>query len=157
MKRLKIYDILYNENLCRIKLTIKSSSFLVALFDKLGKVDIKVKFFAFHQDVNEILQITFCIEKSELKTAQKILTEMPLKEKDIQIDPKIGMVAIYGPHFAEKPGIIDMMHRAVSSQGINILAISTTVSTSFFIIHSSDVVRAVNCLNETFEIPRGKV
>ena len=157
MKRLKIYDILYNENLCQIKLTIKNNSVLASLFDKLGKRDIKVKFFAFHQDVNEILQLTFCIEKSELKTAQKILTEISLEAKDIQIDPKIGMVAIYGPHFAEKPGILDMMHTAVSSQGINILAISTTVSTSFFIIPSSDVARAVNCLNETFEIPRGKV
>ena len=157
MERLKIYDILYNENLCQIKLTIKNNSFLASLFERLGKRDIKIKFFAFHQGVNELLQLTFCVKKSEMKITQKILTEMPLKEKDIQIDPKIGMVAIYGPHFAEKPGIIDMMHRAVSSQGINILAISTTVSTSFFIIHSSDVVRAVNCLNETFEIPRGKV
>jgi len=102
-------------------------------------------------------KLPFVLKKSELKTAQKILTETPLEEKDVQIDPKIGMVAIYGPHFAEKPGTIDMMHSAVSSQGINVLAISTTVSTSFFIIHSSDVARAVNCLNETFEIPTGKV
>jgi len=157
MERLKIYDILYNENLCQVKLTIKNKSFLVSLFEKLGKMDIKAKFFAFQQDINELLQITFCIEKSELKTAQKILTEMPLDEKEIQVDPKIGMVAIYGPHFAEKPGIIDMMHTAVSSRGINILAISTTVSTSFFILHSSDVPRAVNCLNEMFEVPTGKV
>jgi aspartokinase len=157
MERLKIYDILYNENLCQIKLTIRKTNFLASLFERLGKRDIKIKFFAFHQGLNEILQLTFCIKKSDLKTTQKILTEMPLEEKDIHIDPRVGMVAIYGPHFVEKPGIIDMMHSAVSSQGINILAISTTVSTSFFIIHSSDVVRAVSCLNEMFEIPQGKV
>jgi aspartokinase len=156
MERLKIYDILYNENLCQIKLTIKNTS-LASLFERLGKRDIKIKFFAFHQSLNEISQLTFCIKKSDLKTTQKILTEIPLEEKDIHIDPRVGMVAIYGPHFVEKPGIIDMMHRAVFSQGINILAISTTVSTSFFIIHSSDVARAVICLNEMFEIPQGKV
>jgi aspartokinase len=157
MERLKIYDILHNENLCQIKLATRNNDCLKTLFNLLGSREVKIKFFAFHQDEHKISQLTFCIEKSELKTTQKILTEMPLEEKDIHIDPRVGMVAIYGPHFVEKPGIIDMMHSAVSSQGINILAISTTVSTSFFIIHSSDVVRAVSCLNEMFEIPLGKV
>jgi aspartokinase len=157
MERLKIYDILHNENLCQIKLATRNNDCLKTLFNLLGSREVKIKFFAFHQDEHKISQLTFCIEKSELKTTQKILTEMPLEEKDIHIDPRVGMVAIYGPHFVEKPGIIDMMHSAVSSQGINILAISTTVSTSFFIIHSSDVVRAVSCLNKMFEIPLGKV
>ena len=157
MERLKIYDILYNENLCQINITSKNNNVPAHLFERLGKRDIKIKFFAFHQDVNEKLQITFCINKSDLKTTQKFLIEMSLEEKDIHIDSSVGMVAIYGPHFIEKPGIIDMMHSAVSSQEINILSISTTVSTSFFIIHSSDVVRAVSCLSKVFEIPQGKV
>ena len=67
------------------------------------------------------------------------------------------MIAIYGPHFVEKPGIIHAMHSALTSRGINILAISTTISTSFFIIPSSDVIRAVTCLKDNFEIPTGKV
>jgi aspartokinase len=157
MERLKIYDILHNENLCQIKLITKNCGCAAALFKELGNREIKIKFFAFHQDGTELSQFTFCVEKSELKTTQKILMETPLDEPDIQINPKVGMVAIYGPHFVEKPGIIDMMHRAISSRGINILAISTTISTSYFIIASSDVIRAVTCLHEAFEIPQGKV
>ena len=157
MERLKIYDILHNENLCQIKLTTKNNSCVEDLFNQLGNREIKIKFFAFHQDENESSQFAFCIQKSELKTTQKILTEISFDEKDIHIDKEVGMVAIYGPHFVEKPGILHAMHSALSSQGINILAISTTISTSFFIIHSSDVVRAINCLNEMFEIPTGKV
>lgn len=157
MERLKIYDILHNENLCQIKLITKNSGCVESLFKQLGNREIKIKFFAFHQDGNEKSQFTFCVEKSELKTTQKILMEIPFDEKDIQINPKVGMVAIYGPHFVEKSGIIDSMHSAISSRGINILAISTTISTSFFVIPSSDVIRAVTCLHETFEIPQGKV
>jgi predicted amino acid-binding ACT domain protein len=57
----------------------------------------------------------------------------------------------------EQPGIIDNMHNALSSQGVNVLAISTTISTSFFVIPASEVIRAIDILNEAFEIPRGKV
>ena len=157
MERLKIYDILHNENLCQINLTTKNNSCVEALFNQLGNRGIKIKFFAFHQEGNESSQFAFCIQKSELKTTQKILTEIPFDEKDIHINTEVGMIAIYGPHFVEKPGIIHAMHSALTSQGINILAISTTISTSFFIIPSSDVVRAVTCLKENFEIPMGKV
>ena len=157
MERLKIYDILHNENLCQIKLTTKNNNCVEDLFNQLGNREIKIKFFAFHQDGNENSQLTFCIQKSELKTTQKILTEISFDEKDIQINADVGMVAIYGPHFVEKPGIIHSMYSALTSQGINILAISTTISTSFFIIPSSDVIRAVTCLKENFEIPTGKV
>ena len=157
MERLKIYDILHNENLCQIKLTTKNNSCVEDLFNQLGNREIKIKFFAFHQDGNENSQFAFCIQKSELKTTQKILNEIPFDEKDIHINTEVGMVAIYGPHFVEKPGIIHAMHSALTSQGINILAISTTISTSFFIIPSSDVVRAVTYLRKNFEIPTGKV
>jgi aspartokinase len=157
MERLKIYDILHNENLCQVKLTTKNNSYVEDLFNQLGNREIKIKFFAFHQDGNESSQFAFCIQKSELKTTQKILTEIPFYEKDIHINTEVGMIAIYGPHFVEKPGIIHAMHSALTSQGINILAISTTISTSFFIIPSSNVIRAVTCLRENFEIPTGKV
>jgi hypothetical protein len=38
-----------------------------------------------------------------------------------------------------------------------VLAISTTVSTSYFIIPALEVVRALEILREAFEIPRGKI
>ena len=157
MERLKIYDILHNENLCQIKLTTKNNSCVEDLFNQLGNREIKIKFFAFHQDGDESSQFSFCVQKSELKTTQKILAAISFDEKDIHINTEVGMVAIYGPHFVEKPGIIHAMHSALTSQGINILAISTTISTSFFIIPSSDVVRAVTYLRKNFEIPTGKV
>ncbi len=67
------------------------------------------------------------------------------------------MVAIHGPHFAEQSGIIDAMHHALTSQGLKVLAISTTVSTSFFVIPASEVVTAIDILKEAFEIPQGKI
>ena len=86
-----------------------------------------------------------------------MLIDLALDEDSIHIRPEVGMVAIYGPHFVERPGIIDTMHNALSSQAVHIYSISTTLSSSFFIIPASEVVHAVDILKQTFEIPQGKV
>jgi len=157
MERIKIYDILHHDHLCQIELNLGENSSLKALFDQLENREIKIKFIAFHQEREENPQLTFCVERSSLKTTQKILSQLSLKDEDVHINPGVGMVAIYGPHFVERHGIIDVMHNALSSRSIDILAISTTLSSSFFVVPSSEVVRAVDILRETFEIPMGKV
>ena len=110
-----------------------------------------------HHENDGTLHLTFCVERSSLKTTHNTLLELPLQEDVIDIQPDVGLVAIHGPHFAEEPCIINVMHRALSSKGLQILAISTTVSTSYFIIPAIEVVRALEILREAFEIPRGKI
>jgi len=92
-----------------------------------------------------------------LKTTLNTLTELLHADTPIDIFPEAGMVGIHGPHFDEQPGILDVMHNCLSSRGLKILAISTTVSTSFFILPASEVVKATDLLKEAFEIPQGKI
>lgn len=157
MERFKVFDILHHEHLCQISLTLFKNNCLKGLFEQLEEVGVKIKFLAYHQGKDGALHLTFCVEKSSLKTTQKILSQFTLKKDSIHIHAEVGMVAIHGPHFSEQPGIIDAMHHALSSQGLQVLAISTTVSTSFFVIPASEVVKAIDILKETFEIPQGKI
>ncbi len=156
MERFKVFDVLHHEHLSQISLTLIENNCLKGLFEQLEETGIKIKFLVCHQGEDGVLHLTFCVEKSNLKTTQKIL-KISLKEDAIHIYPEAGMVAIHGPHFAEQSGIIDVMHHALSSKGLKVLAISTTVSTSFFIIPASEVVRAIEILKEAFEIPQGKI
>jgi aspartokinase len=157
MERFKIYDILHHDRICQIRLSLKDHSCIKGIFDQMEGLLIKIKFSAFQQERGGLLQLIFCVDKSDLKRAQKALRESDLKEEDIHILHEAGMVAIYGPHFVERPGIIAVMHNALSSQGVKVLAISTTLSTSFFVIPASEVCRAVDILKQAFEIPRGKL
>ena len=158
MERFKIYNILHHDHLGQITLTLtEDSNYPQILFDQLDEKGIKLKFIAFQQEKEESLRLTFCVDNRELEAIQEILSNHPLKEESVHINPDAGLVAIYGPHFVERPGIIDAMHNALSSQGVKILGISTTVSTSFFIISASQVDQAVTILREAFEIPQGKV
>ena len=157
MERFKVFDILHHEHLCQISLTLTENNCLKDLFDQLEEKEVKIKFLAYHQEKDGVLHLTFCVEKGSLKTTQKILLEHSSKDDAIDIHPETGMVAIHGPHFAEQHGIIDTMHNALSSQGLKVQAISTTVSTSFFTIPAYEVVRAIDILKEAFEIPQGKI
>ncbi len=157
MERFKVFDILHHEYLCQINLAIAENSCLADLFKQLEDREIRLKFIAFHQDNNRGTHLSFCVERSNLKPVQKMLLQYVVKEEDIHVFPDAGMIAVYGPHFGERPGIIDAMYNTLSSQGVKILAISTTASTSFFVIPALEIVRALGILKETFEIPRGKI
>ena len=157
MERFKVFDVLHHEHLSLISLSLADPASLPELFERLEEKQIKIKFLVSHHENDGRLNLTFCVERSSLKTTHNTLLELPLPEDVLDIQPEVGMVAIHGPHFAEEHGIINVMHNALSSQELQVLAISTTVSTSYFIISASEVVRALDILREAFEIPRGKV
>ena len=157
MERFKVFDVLHHEHLSLISLSITNPAFLSGLFEQLEEKEIKIKFLVSHNENDGRLHIIFCVERSSLKTTQNTILEFPLEEDVLDINPEVGMVAIHGPHFAEEPGIINVMHSALSSQHLQVLAISTTLSTSYFILPAFEVVRALDILREAFEIPRGKI
>ena len=157
MERFKVFDVLHHEYLSLVSLTLAQPDALQELFEQLEEKEIKIKFLVAHHKNDGVLHLTFCVERSSLKTTHNTLLELPLREDALNIQAEVGMVAIHGPHFAEQHGIIDVMHNALSSQGLQVLAISTTVSTSYFIIPASEVVRALEILREAFEIPQGKI
>jgi len=157
MERFKVFDVLHHEHLALFNLTLAQPDLLQELFEHLEEKQIKIKFLAAHHTHNGLLHLTFCVDRSSLKTTQGTLLKLPLPEDALDLHSEVGMVAIHGPHFAEQHGIIDVMHHALSSQGLQVLAISTTLSTSYFILPAPEVVRALDILREAFEIPRGKI
>jgi aspartokinase len=156
MERFKVFDILHHEYLCMINMSLSENTCLQELFSQFETIEIKIKFFTLHQVKKESTHLSFCVERSNLKTAQKVLKNF-FKEEDFHIFPEAGMVAVYGPHFGEKPGIINAMHSSLSSKGVRVLAISTTASTSYFVIPAFEVLRSIDLLKGYFEIPQGKV
>ena len=156
MERFKVFDILHHEYLCQVNIITTENACIDELFKQIEERQIRLKFLAYHYENNNTPLLSFCVERSNLKAVKKILEEFEREGFLYSIIPEAGMVAIYGPHFGERPGIIDATYRALSSHGINILGISTTASTSFFVLHASEVCRALEVLKGTFEIPQGK-
>lgn len=157
MHRFKVFDVLHHEDLAQVSFTLHENTSLKEVFEQLERKGIRIKFLVCHRAMENITYVTFCIERSSLKTTRNTLADLLHTDTPADIVPEVGMVGIHGPHFDEQPGILEVMHSCLSSRGLTILAISTTVSTSFFVLPVSEVVTAVELLKEAFEIPQGKI
>jgi aspartokinase len=74
-------------------------------------------------------------------------------EMNVTYDREVGIVSIFGPHFGDRPGIAGAMFSVLAEDGINILAISTSISSVSCLLAADDMDRAVSVLEEAFESP----
>ena len=155
MERLKVFDILHHDYLSHINLSLSDDAQAIQLFEQLEEKEIRMKFLALQKKDKAGGRLSFCVERSNFKSVQRILTRLELEDKGSFYNDA-GMVAVYGPHFGEKSGIIDLMHNALTKDGISVFGISTTISTSYLVVPGSQVVQAIESLKKIFEIPQSR-
>ncbi|NIV29337.1 MAG: ACT domain-containing protein, partial [Anaerolineae bacterium] len=81
-------------------------------------------------DLNNQDSIALCVAQSQLAKALQVLESVSssVGAKKVVHTGKVAMIAVFGPHFGERPGVAGVMFSALASAGINILAISTSIS-----------------------------
>lgn len=126
-----------------------------ALFSALGKRNIAIPFIVHNIDLNDQDNIVICVPQEDLTSALEALHSVKetVGAKEIVHDREVGVISMFGPHFGERPGIAGAMFSALASVGINILAISTSISSISCLIDVDDMDEAVQVLEETFELP----
>ena len=156
-QKIKIGGIIQNRNLAKIGVMSIPDRPGVAgtLLSALGERGINVAFIVHTIDLNNLDNIVICVAPEDLAAALEVLNTIKetVGEKEIVYDREVGIVSIFGPHFGERPGIAGTMFAALASVGINILAISTSISTASCLIDVYDMDEAVQVLQETFELP----
>lgn len=156
MGKIKIGGIIQNKNLAQISMLNLTNQPEVAgqIFSLLGREGINVQFIVQATEAVEKTHIVFCIDQKDLEKTIDILKK-PFWGESPQIIPyhPVAIVSIFGPHFREKPAIAGRMFSALSAAGINILAISTSISTLSCVIPEPLLSLAVQVLSETFELP----
>jgi aspartate kinase len=124
-----------------------------AVFDALGKKGINVLFIVQAIDLNNTTHIVFCVASKDLSQALGLLE--PVKERfggqGLTHNPRVAIVSIFGPDFKERPGIAGMMYSALANGGINILSISTSMSSVSCVINRDRLSDAVDALRGAFE------
>lgn len=126
-----------------------------ALLDALGDNGINVELIAESLDVEGRGNITLCIAGQDLRVALSILRKLRPRlgaQKIIHV-PDVAIVSIFGPDFRQRPGVAGPMFTALAEADVNILAISTSISTLSCVIEASRLDDAVDALYATFELP----
>jgi len=156
-QKIKIGGIIQNRNLAKIGvMSIPDRPGVAgAIFSALGKKGINVPFIVHTIDLNNLDNLVICVAREDLTAALEVLHTVreTVGAEEIVYDGEVGIVSMFGPHFGERPGIAGVMFSALASAGINILAISTSISSTSCLLDADDMDEAVRALEGTFELP----
>ena len=124
------------------------------IFEPLSKAQINVDMVI--QNISSDLKttdITFTVKRGDVLKAKEILNEFSkIKYKEIIHNDKVAKVSIVGAGMVSTPGVTYRMFRALSDEGINILAISTSEIKLSVIIEENNTLKAIRKLHTVFDL-----
>jgi aspartate kinase len=157
MEKIRIGGIMQNAHLSLLNVSAVPDrpGIASAILGGLGEQRVNVQFIVQAIDESQRDQIAVCVDRDDLPTALDILVRVApeLDAGKVVSHPEAAIVSIFGPDFRERPGIAGTMFEALADEGINILAISTSISTVSCVIDSEHLEAALNALRATFDLP----
>ena len=124
------------------------------IFEPLSKAQVNVDMVI--QNISsdsKTTDITFTVKREDVSKTKKILKDSSsIKYKEIIQNEKVSKVSIVGAGMVSTPGVTYRMFRALSDEGINILAISTSEIKLSVIIDEDNTLRAVKKLHTIFDL-----
>ncbi len=99
--------------------------------------------------------IALCVRERDVDQALAALNGLApqLHAKEIFERRGVAVAAVHGPHFRERPGCAAAACEAIAREGVNILAISTSLSSIACMVDAADLAATVRSLQRTFELP----
>ncbi len=121
----------------------------------MGDRNINIEFVVHNVDIEGNGNMTFCIDQKNLEVALETLEGVKtlIEAKGISYHPNVATISVFGPHFRERPMISGLMFNALGTAGINVMAISTSISSCSCVIEAEQIDNAIRALHETFEAP----
>jgi len=125
------------------------------LLSILGQNGINIEFLVEDSDIEGHGNFAICIDQKDLDAALSILESLKdsIEARGISYIPDVAILSVFGPHLREKPRVPGAMFNALASNGINIIAISTSISSVSCVIEAIHLEGAIQALHDAFEIP----
>lgn len=125
------------------------------VFTAMSGAGINVEFIAHTVDERRHSHITSCVERGRAEEAMSVLElhRNALGCPQLSAFRDVALVSVFGPHFRKKHGVAGIFFRALAEAGINILAISTSVSTCTCLITEAQLEHAISALHKFFQVP----
>jgi len=156
-QKTKIGGVIQNDQLASISvLAIKDRpGIAAAVLEALGQRNINVQFVVQVIDHHDQDQIVLCVDRADLSASLEAIEGIrpELQPTAVVSKPHVASVSIFGPDFRERPGVAGQMFRSLASRGVNIQAISTSISTVTCIIDETRLKDAVAAIHDSFDLP----
>ncbi len=99
--------------------------------------------------------MTVCVEKKISDRIDSFLEDNQGLVDSLQIvkTENVSIIGVYGPHFREKPAIASTFCALIGEVSVNILSLSSSISSILCIIDSSELETAKSALLKYFRLP----
>ncbi len=155
--KVKAGGIIRNERLARIGVLSAPDrpGLASAVLHALAGKSINVQFIVQLVDPTDHSHVILCVAEDVAETALQALQTVrdQIGAQTITSQANVAIVSVFGPDFRERPAIAAAVFEALASVGINIMAISTSISTVSCLIDGSRVEDALIALREHFDLP----
>ena len=155
--KIKAGGIIRNERLAKIGVMSAPDRCGLAcdVLRALGTKGINVEFIVQCIDLASNSHIVVCVREDDLDDSLAALgpVKSTVRAQDVVSQRNVALVSVFGPDFRERPAIGAAVFESMASAGINILAISTSISTVSCLIDGDRVDDAVVALREHFDLP----
>jgi aspartate kinase len=124
------------------------------VLETLGEAGINVEFISCCPDSGGGDDIVVCVARARIEEALAALepARPRINPVGVKVTPGLVGLAVFGPHFREIPAVAGRIFRALADAGVNILAISTSVSSVTSVFEESRLDEALAALHARFEI-----
>jgi len=121
----------------------------------IGEKHINVEFIVQCIDLANKSHIILCVAEDDLDEALASLGSLQraVDAREVTHQRNVALVSVFGPDFRERPAIGAAVFEAMASTGINIMAISTSISTVSCLIDGARVDDAIVALRRHFDLP----
>jgi aspartokinase len=156
-QRVKLGGVLKNDCVASISvLAVKDEpGIAAAVLNALGQRGLNVQFVVQVIDHQGYDQMVLCVDRDDLQASLEAIEAIraQIRPATVTANREVASVAIFGPDFRERPGIAGQMFAALARHGVNILAISTSISTVTCIVELGWLNEALAAIDEQFELP----
>lgn len=157
MNKILVGGILLARNYTMLKVVglPNKPGFAGRILTKLGRANINLHFIAEGEDAQGFANMTICIYPKDANEAVRIIKSQKNGNDKQNVDeiPNISSLTVYGPHFREKPAISGEMCSTLGEIDVNILGISTSISSVCCLIKDEDFDQAYDALLKAFQLP----
>ena len=128
------------------------------LFNYLNKTGISSSFLVegATRDGNRSITLAITLDALESCQAELEAVREVMEAEEVSMEKPVAVIRILGPHFDLRPGIAGLLFGKLAKSGIELLANSTTITSSLLVVREEQVDQAVRAIGSIFRLPQKK-
>jgi len=128
---------------------------LTSIADRMAEEQLSSEFVSLGLTTSRMATLSLAIHAERMADFQRFCPQLEaeLSQGKITVGPEVAMIGVYGPHFREKPGILDAFLGTLARVGVPIYAGASSISSLCALIPLEELPRARAALQQRFQLP----